>query len=146
MALSDTQLDIVKDRWTVDGASAGQIAAFLGVTRNVVIGVIHRRGWAQAGGGTRQRPRPRLPAAPKAPRPPAEVMAAAAAKPSALVLDPTKFVAFDQLGPHHCRYPVDEGGKGGMYCGLTPNESPYCDGHARIVYQPHQRKKSKARR
>lgn len=146
MALNEQQLETVKTRWTVDGASAGQIAAGLGVTRNVVIGVIHRRGWAQAGGQS-QRPRPRMPSAPRPPKPPAAVAAAAAAKPDALVLDPEKFVAFDQLGPHHCRYPVDEGGKAGMYCGLTPNESPYCDGHARIVYQPQQpRKKSKSRR
>lgn len=147
MALSDEQLETVKTRWTIDGDSAGQIAGGLGVTRNVVIGVIHRRGWVQAGG---QRTRPRLPMAPRVPKPPSPAAAAKPApapKPSALVLDPVNFVVFDQLGPHHCRYPVDQGGKGGMYCGLTPNGTPYCEGHARIVYQPHQpRPKSKHRR
>jgi hypothetical protein len=139
VALNEEQLETVKTRWTIDGDSAGQIAAGLHVTRNVVIGVIHRRGWVQAGGAA-TRPRPRLPMAPREPKvskplpPPRK---------TALELDPEKFVAFDQLGPHHCRYPVDAGGKGGMYCGATPNESPYCDGHAAIVYQPQQPRKIK---
>lgn len=138
MALNDAQLETVKSRWTVDGDSAGQIAAGLGVTRNVVIGVIHRRGWLQPGGG--QRERPRLPMAPKAIKPPAPPPPP---KKIALVLEPDKFVVFDQLGPHHCRYPVDQGGKGGMYCGQVPNGTPYCEGHAAIVYQPQQPRKIK---
>lgn len=138
MALSDDQLDFVKARWTVDGESAGQIATQLGVTRNVVIGVIHRRGWIQPGGAAR-RVVPRAPVLPRAPIAPK----AAAPKKTALVLNPEKFVVFDQLGPHHCRYPVDAGGKAGMYCGMVPNGTPYCDGHALIVYQPQQPRKSK---
>ncbi len=127
----------------MEGWSAGQLAGHFGVTRNVIIGVCHRRGWLQPGGpgaGQRARARPRpdrkvLPAAPAAPPP--------QPKKQPLVLDPTKFVAFDQLGPHHCRYPIDGGGKDGQYCGLTPDGSPYCEGHAAIVYQPSQPRKIK---
>jgi hypothetical protein len=138
VALNEDQLETVKTRWTIDGDSAGQIAASLHVTRNVVIGVIHRRGWVQAGGAA-TRPRPRLPMAPKEPRPPAPAKPLPVQK--ALVTDdPSKHVAMDQLGPHHCRYPV---GTEGKYCGQLPNESPYCDGHAAIVYQPQQPRKIK---
>lgn len=139
MALSEQQLETVKHRWTVDGDSAGDIARDLSVTRNVVIGMIHRRGWIQPGGGGR---RPAFRAAP-APRPPKPPKVIEKEKRAALILDEAKFVAFDQLGPHHCRYPVDAGGKAGLYCGQLPNESPYCDGHAAIVYLPQQPKKIK---
>jgi GcrA cell cycle regulator len=135
VALNEEQLEIVKTRWTVDGDSAGQIAGGLGVTRNVVIGVIHRRGWVQAGGEP-GRPRPRLPVIHhREPRPPKPETPAKAARTALVVDDPEQHVALDQLGPHHCRYPVGEAGK---YCGQRPNGSPYCDGHARIVYQPQQ--------
>lgn len=142
---SDEQLEQLKTGWTVEGLSASQLAQAFGVTRNVVIGHVHRRGWQQAGGGARaQRVRPLLPMAPKTRQAPATP---AAPKKMALVLDPENFVVFDQLGPHHCRYPVDAGGKAGLYCGLMPNGTPYCEGHAAIVYQPHlPPKKKKPRR
>lgn len=76
-------------------------------------------------------------------RAPAASPATPPAKRQTLVLDPDKFVQFDQLGPHHCRFPVDKGGKDGMYCGLVPDGSPYCEGHALIVYAPQQPKKIK---
>jgi GcrA cell cycle regulator len=135
---TDEQLELLKTGWTVEGLSAGQLASTFGVTRNVVMGIVHRRGWIQPGGGApraRRAPQPARQVAPPKPLPPP--------KKTKLELDPSKFVAFDQLGPHHCRYPVDEGGQRGMYCGATPNESPYCDGHAAIVYQPQQPRKIK---
>jgi hypothetical protein len=130
---SDDQLEDLKRGWTVDGLSAGQLASHFGQTRNVIIGIIHRRAWPKAGGDTTRTHQPRAPAAPKPPRPPkAEPKPARTAT---VIDDPSQHVALDQLGPHHCRYPVGEAGK---YCGQRPNGSPYCDGHARIVYQPQQ--------
>lgn len=138
---SAAQLDELKTGWTIDGLSAGQLARMFGVTRNVVIGLCHRRGWIQPGGSRRQTHSGTAIAkplqAPKAAKP------LAPTKKPELVLDPSKFVAFDQLGPHHCRYPVDDGGKAGLYCGALPGESPYCEGHASIVYQPQQPRKIK---
>jgi hypothetical protein len=136
---TDAQLEDLKTGWTVDGLSAGQLSRMFGVTRNVVIGICHRRGWIQPGGSNHQvhrsaRREPRPPAAPRPPPPP---------KKTEFVLDPEKFVVFDQLGPHHCRYPIDDGGKAGLYCGLVPNGTPYCEGHAAIVYQPQQTRKIK---
>jgi hypothetical protein len=136
---SEQQLDEIKTGWTIDGKSAGELAAQFGVTRNVVIGICHRRGWIQPGGS--RRAAPRAPAAPRPPKPKPEPK-----KKVELVLDPSKFCQFDQLGPHHCRYPVDAGGSSGMYCGLQPNGTPYCDGHALIVYQPQQPRKIKRHR
>lgn len=142
MNLDDGQLETIKTAWTVDGDSASQIARRLacGISRNAVIGICHRRGWVQAGGGGR---RSRTPSTARAPRPAKPLPAPAAEKKTELVLDPKNFVAFDQLGPHHCRYPVDAGGKDGLYCGLMPNGTPYCDGHAEKVYSPQQPRKIK---
>lgn len=134
---SDDQLEELKTGWTVDGMSAGQLARHFKQTRNVIIGIIHRRGWPKAGGaGTRthQVRTPAAPRPPKAPKPPP-----APARTAEVIDDPSKHVAIDQLGPHTCRYPVGEG----RYCGQVPNGSPYCDGHARIVYQPQQPRKIK---
>lgn len=135
----EATLEQLKAGWTVEGASASQLAARFGQTRNVVIGIAHRRGWQKAGGSVR--PRPRLPSAPRPPAPGAPEPPAPE-PPSALVLDPEKFVTMDQLDRCHCRYPVGDG----KYCGALPNETPYCDGHARIVYQPRPERPRKHRR
>lgn len=137
-------LERIKTGWTVEGLSAGQLAGIFGQSRNVIIGICHRRGWTQPGGPgagqrARSRPRPDLKSRAPAPKP----ASPPAPKVTPLVLDPDKFVAFDQLGPHHCRYPIDGGGKDGMYCGQVPDGSPYCEGHARIVYSPTQPRKIK---
>jgi hypothetical protein len=135
---TEQQLEDLKTGWTIDGKSAGQLATLFGVTRNVVIGICHRRGWVQPGAGA-----PRERRVVQVNRAQGRAKPLPPPKKTPLVLDPEKFVVFDQLGPHHCRYPVDEGGQRGMYCGATPNESPYCDGHAAIVYQPQQPRKIK---
>lgn len=137
---TDQQLDELKTFWTIDGLSAGQIAKHFGQTRNVIIGHIHRRGWSKTGDAPRKAYAAPAPAAPPMRKPPPP---AAPAKPSPLVLEPAGFVDLDQLGPHHCRYPVDTkaGEHKGKYCGAKPNGTPYCEGHARIVYQPQQSKK-----
>jgi hypothetical protein len=137
---SEDQLGDLKTLWCVDGLSAGQIAGRFGQTRNVIIGIVHRRGWSKPGNVAPRQQRTHFKRAPKLPAP----VAIAPPKKQALNLDPTKFVRFDQLGPHHCRYPVDRGSDhAGMYCGALPNGSPYCDGHAEIVYQPHQPRKKR---
>jgi GcrA cell cycle regulator len=136
---SDEQLEDLKRGWTIEGLSAGQLAQTFGQTRNVIIGHIHRKGWAKAGGSgiTRRTAPAKAPLAVKKPLP------APPPKKIELVLEPKGFVEIDQLGPHHCRYPVDtrDGEHKGKYCGKVPNGSPYCEGHARLVYQPQQPRK-----
>jgi hypothetical protein len=143
----DEVLEQLKTGWTVEGLSAGQLARTFGQTRNVIIGIVHRRGWAKAGGSA-PRPRPVMPTAPrKAASPAASPTPAPAA--AELVLDPINFRRLEDLNDRtHCRFPVDGLGPDfkGMYCGALRGESPYCDGHARIVYQPrvdHKRKKDR---
>lgn len=144
---TDQQLDELKTGWTIDGLSAGQLAAVFGQTRNVIIGHIHRKGWAKAGAsGIARRtepPRSVIDRIMREPKP-----APAPAKKVELVLDPAGFVDIDQLSRRTCRYPVDtkDGQHKGLYCGALPNGSPYCDGHARLVYQPQQPRKPKAYR
>lgn len=135
---AEVDLEQIKNWWTIDGLSAGQIAGHFGQSRNVIIGIIHRRGWIKPGGTQRARstyvrPPAQRPARIDPPKPKRET----------LVLDPAIFVEIDQLGPHHCRYPVDQKGGEykGKYCGAMPNGTPYCDGHAAIVYQPSTNKK-----
>lgn len=138
---SDQQLEDLKTAWTIDGLSAGQIATMFGQTRNVIIGHIHRKGWTKVGGsGITMRQQPVKRTAPPKPTPPPPK--------KELLLEPAGFVDLDQLGPHHCRFPVDtrDGQHKGKYCGALPNGSPYCEGHARLVYQPQQPRKPKAHR
>lgn len=47
MTWTDERIALLKQLWTRDGLSAGQIAATLGVTRNAVIGKVHRLGLVQ---------------------------------------------------------------------------------------------------
>ena len=63
---SDDRVEQLKTLWT-EGLSASQIARALGgVTRNAVIGKVHRLGLAGRASPSRSE-RPRLPMAPKAP-------------------------------------------------------------------------------
>lgn len=132
---SDEQLETIKTGWTITGQSAGQLAGMFGVSRNVIIGICHRRGWEQPGGSRRIGQKSSARISKPIVKPPAPVVVEKKPDP---VFDPKNFVAFDQLGPHHCRYPMDAGGKDGRYCGLQPNGTPYCDAHAKKVYSPTQ--------
>src|SRR5258705_5946440 len=74
---SDDRVEQLKTLWT-EGLSASQIARALGgVTRNAVIGKVHRLGLAGRASPSRSE-RPRLPMAPKGPSLPSHVPAAPA--------------------------------------------------------------------
>src|SRR5262249_34273968 len=74
MGWTDERVELLKKLWA-DGLSASQIAAELGgVTRNAVIGKVHRRGLSRRAKSTSSRaPRPRKPRSPghmmRVPRP-----------------------------------------------------------------------------
>ncbi len=163
MGWTDERVETLKKLW-LDGLSASQIAKQLGgVTRNAVIGKVHRLGLSgRATPSQPQRPvfkaprapRPAVAAAP-APRRPAEPVvieaAAAIAAPASAV---PAVAAFNEepgsatvltLGAHMCKWPIgDPSSDGFTFCGRrSEREGPYCSEHARVAYQPQQKKSGK---
>ncbi|MFI4933903.1 MAG: GcrA family cell cycle regulator [Caulobacterales bacterium] len=155
MGWTDERVEILKKLW-LDGLSASQIAKQLGgVTRNAVIGKVHRLGLS----GRAAPSHPSRPAfkAPRAPRP----MTMQPARPRSLeprahhvpVVRPTPYVEMPgtatvlTLGAHMCKWPIgDPASDDFSFCGRrASDEGPYCVDHARVAYQPPQaRKKSGA--
>ena len=160
-AWTEERVERLKKLW-IDGLSASQIAAELGegVTRNAVIGKVHRLGLSgrgkPAGSGT-PRPRKTAPRAPSAPttldafrRRGATVLAAARApqpepEPAfeplpeeEVVIPMSERVTIMELRDSMCRWPLgDPSSPDFRFCGLRSHTSaPYCGYHARIAYQP----------
>lgn len=160
MSWTDERVTTLKKLW-LDGLSASQIAKQLGgVTRNAVIGKVHRLGLSG-------RAAPSQPARPvfKAPRParpatastiPAAPRRVVAAEPVAPAPAPVQvhqpLVAVRNeapgsatvltLGAHMCKWPIgDPSSDSFTFCGRRSSEGPYCIEHARVAYQPQQTKK-----
>lgn len=134
------RVDQLKSLWT-EGLSASQIARALGegITRNAVIGKVHRLGLAGRATPSRAE-RPRLPAAPRLhhlrvrePEPPV-------VEEEPLILEDGSFVGVLAINDRMCRWPIgDPSADEFHFCGRNPkNGSPYCEAHARKAYQPHQ--------
>jgi GcrA cell cycle regulator len=139
------------------GLTCSQIAAEIGVTRNAVIGKIHRLGLGPgrpaAASGRACPPRTRRPRLPSqrqmlrlisadAPR------AANGAALDSLSVDSTRYCSLLELAQGKCRWPVgDQGGNSGatdfVFCG---NEAvagfSYCAGHARMAYRSSDRRRA----
>ena len=154
MGWTDERVETLKKLWQ-DGLSASQIAKQLGgVTRNAVIGKVHRLGLSGRAAPSKparpvfKAPRPARPVAqPAAPRrisdpplamvasapPPAPVRHIDEAPGSATVLT---------LGAHMCKWPIgDPSTDEFTFCGRRQDNGPYCLEHANIAYQPAQTKK-----
>lgn len=163
---TDDRVALLKKLWT-DGLSASQIAKQLGgVTRNAVIGKVHRLGLAGRAAPSRPikrvttpivRVRPVLvttqpivdvaPAAAVAIKTPealispellAAVAAAKAAKPKAKPVREGEIIGVLQLGPNMCKWPIgDPGDTDFGFCGGHCGSSAvYCEEHAAIAFQP----------
>lgn len=152
MGWTDDRVENLKKLWQ-DGLSASQIAKQLGgVTRNAVIGKVHRLGLSGRATPSKparpvfKAPRPQRPAvsAPAAPRRISEPAIQAEAMPS-----PVRYVdeapgsaTVLTLGAHMCKWPIgDPSSDGFTFCGRRQSEGPYCVEHARVAYQPVQQKK-----
>ncbi|WP_201861461.1 GcrA family cell cycle regulator [Microvirga soli] len=158
---TDERVELLKKLWT-DGLSASQIAAELGnVTRNAVIGKVHRLGLsgrakdakpAASAAAARPRKATRAPSAP-APLPPQThtnnvVIAPIALQP--ITQEPSVYVEDDLAVPvservtimdlreSMCRWPMGDPTKPEFrFCGARSITGlPYCTHHARIAYQP----------
>ena len=160
MAWTEERVELLKKLWA-DGLSASQIAARLGgVTRNAVIGKVHRLGLSgratttRVKTATRPRARKRTPQAPRAPRglfgsagslalnglqayePEQHYEEEPDPIPELHVVSSEK-VTILNLTEHTCKWPIgDPSDENFRFCGCkSQTGSPYCEHHTRIAYQ-----------
>ena len=151
MGWTEERVEILKKLW-LDGLSASQIAKQLGgVTRNAVIGKVHRLGLSGRAAPSHpsrpafKAPRPPRPMTMSAPRPravePRAHHAPTVRQPPFVELPGTATVL--TLGAHMCKWPIgDPSTDDFTFCGRrASDEGPYCVDHARVAYQPPQSKK-----
>jgi GcrA cell cycle regulator len=171
MGWTDERVELLKKLWA-DGLSASQIAGRLGgITRNAVIGKVHRLGLAGRATTSRMRSprvRHRVPHAParsaNAPRVQYRsngnaalkaVFVPAEKKTPALTVVPSPVEELDvppmlrvdllDLKENMCRWPVgDPQDEHFHFCGCQKSGSgAYCEYHSRIAYQPISRRTKK---
>ena len=153
MSWTDERVEMLKKLWA-DGLSASQIAAELGgITRNAVIGKVHRLGLSgRAKAPSSSVPRQRKPRAPsmfRAPRPMMRGNAALAMpaydydpepEPELLenIIPLGQRCTLLELDSEKCHWPIgDPGQPDFFFCGgKTGTKVPYCGYHSRIAYQP----------
>ena len=153
MSWTEERIEILRKLWQ-DGRSASQIAGELGgVTRNAVIGKVHRLGISGRGQPSSSIKRQRKPrVAQSAPRRPSRPMSIGnnALKPEleyyprtqprvfeSVVVPIAKRLTIEKLTEHTCKWPIgDPGEEDFHFCGHDSLEGmPYCQYHARVAYQ-----------
>jgi len=152
MSWTDERVDLLRKLWT-DGLSASQIAAELGgVTRNAVIGKVHRLGMSgrtkgsnQSNGSIKKHATPRPGSFAKNSKASVKQGAAQASpstpRPQPVVDVPkpvAKMISLLELTEHTCKYPIGDPQEEGFgFCGVKSREKdPYCEYHCRLTYQP----------
>ena len=152
MSWTDERVELLKKLWS-DGLSASQIAAELGgITRNAVIGKVHRLGLsgrAKSTSSTAPRPRKaRSPSMLRIGRPAIRGNTALAhayevepeAEPELLdnIIPIGQRRTILELNDQTCHWPVgDPGSADFFFCGgNTLDGLPYCAHHSRVAYQP----------
>jgi GcrA cell cycle regulator len=153
MSWTDERVDLLKRLWS-EGLSASQIAGRLGsVTRNAVIGKVHRLGLSGRATTSRMkshRPRTRMANVKR----PVKPRFAQAGNPAvrALYMDAEAYVApaeeieiplaerktIQTLSECSCRWPIGDPQTAEFhFCGRTKVPAlPYCEVHARRAFQP----------
>jgi len=152
MAWTEDRVAVLSKLWA-EGLSASQIATQLGgVTRNAVIGKVHRLGLS--GRATPSRPSkrkistPRATAAapktiiPRAPRPAAAIVPPPPPPIEAKRLSNGEYATILTITEETCKWPIgDPSGDDFRFCGRNTNDSsPYCQAHSRVAYQPARRR------
>jgi GcrA cell cycle regulator len=157
MNWTEERVSALKKLW-VEGLSASQIAKQLGgVTRNAVIGKVHRLGLA--GRATPSRPAKRPRPAQARPRlatsaPTVQRQRTAPSAPTHLMLVPAlepvrgedgAVTTVLTLNDRVCKWPIgDPCDADFAFCGRGVNEGPYCVTHARQAFQPQQPRRKRA--
>jgi GcrA cell cycle regulator len=163
MSWTNERVELLKKLWG-DGLSASQIAGELGgVTRNAVIGKVHRLGLSGRAKSTSTSAKPRRPRtstvssspAPKRPTPQPQTFGATAlkaditpmpivaAKPALepiaeLVVPISQRASILTLTESTCKWPIGDPATDNFYfCGRQSDASvPYCAHHCKVAYQP----------
>ncbi len=162
MAWTDDRVEMLKKLWA-EGLSASQIAGKMGgVTRNAVIGKVHRLGLS--GRATPAKPsRGTAPEQRRTEQPAAS--ASAKAKPIAperevkpiirapevsepLVLDTGDRTTVATLNRNMCKWPIGDPAKDDFhFCGQPSDiNKPYCAYHAHVAFQPANRRPERPQR
>jgi len=169
MSWTDERVEQLKKMW-LDGLSASQIAGELanGITRNAVIGKVHRLGLSgrvKSPAPASTRPRPKAPEdeerAPILPVSHGNLALAAEVRPSPapapaprasgddVVIPICERVSIMELRESMCRWPLgDPTSSDFRYCGakMQIGLGTYCAHHARIAYQPAQDRRNREKR
>jgi len=164
MSWTDERVELLRQHW-MEGKSASQIASLLGhgLTRNAIIGKVHRLGLsgrAKSPGSSIGHPAPRAPKAAHhtVPRPPAPqriVRGATALAVAPQPLGEAELEAFEsvvvpmslrvtivELKEAMCRWPLgDPTSPDFRYCGSPAASGPYCMHHAQLAYLPAQERR-----
>ena len=153
MAWTEDRVEILTKLWA-EGLSASQIAKRLGgVTRNAVIGKVHRLGLSgrakpsrpKTVSKTRSAPK-RVAAKPRAPRKPAPVVQAPPPPPpvEAKPLPNGEYATILTIRDHMCKWPIgDPSASDFRFCGRrVKSGEPYCEAHCSVAYQPSRRRGS----
>lgn len=162
MSWTDERVETLKTMWG-EGKSASQIAKELGgVTRNAVIGKVHRLGLSGRAKPSRPKPAkvqsaPRPTPKPKPARTTAKASTSTKAKtaPSSLPastepplkakpLKDGSYATILTLTDHMCKFPIgDPTADEFRFCGrVTDPDEPYCTAHSMVAYQPSRRRNS----
>lgn len=146
MSWTDERIEQLKSLWT-EGLSASHIAKMMGggISRNAVIGKVHRLGLAgraiapraervRLHGASRHSPRLRVPEPPIIEEDP-------------IILEDGSFATVLTINDRMCRWPIGDPAENEFhFCGRSPkNGSPYCEAHSRKAFQPHQLRPEKRR-
>lgn len=149
MGWNEERVALLRKLWA-EGLSASQIAKQLGgVTRNAVIGKVHRLGLAGRATPSRPAKRPVRASRPRivgttAPRIRPAVAAPATPMPE---LEPVRLadgntVSVLTLTESMCKFPIgDPNDADFAFCGRAASSGAYCADHARVTYQPSQAKR-----
>ncbi|HET6970477.1 MAG TPA: GcrA family cell cycle regulator [Phenylobacterium sp.] len=138
---TDARIEVLTTLWR-DGRSASAIARELGgVTRNAVIGKVHRLGLS--GRATPARPGSRRARAPKAERPAPRLRRTPVLRVWPVVVEvetepePLEGLAdVVAVGRHDCRWPIgDPKAEGFMLCGRRAVRGAYCAPHGALAYR-----------
>ena len=158
MAWTDERIVVLKKLWA-EGLTATQIAQRLGdgVTRNSVIGKVHRLGLggratpsspstaprrvarARVSAPSVPRQRPTAPARPATSTPAATIEAVqkTLASLAPLKIDDGRAITVLSLKESMCKFPIgDPTDPAFAFCGRRACVGPYCGAHAQVAYQP----------
>jgi len=167
MGWTEERVAELKKLWA-EGHSASQIAKRLGsVTRNAVIGKVHRLGLSGRATPSRPVKRPPRLARPKPQQMPRQATARTAGSNALAVREaaaPTPHVEVEtNVEPQRlpngdmvtvltvkdtmCKWPIGDPAESTFgFCGHATNEgSPYCADHARVAFQPAKKRERRAR-